>query len=61
MNRALKSMGLNGTRRPDVIGIARSGFNKLVEVVSPRQSTNSIVKKMSEMPTNNPGSVGKIV
>lgn len=52
---------LNGTSRPDVTGVAKNGFNKLVEVVSPRQSTNYIINKMSNMISNNPGSVGKIV
>ena len=61
VNKALKTMGLNGTSRPDVIGIAKNGMNKLVEVVSPRQSTNYIINKMSNMLSNNPGSVGKIV
>ena len=61
MNRALKTMGLNGTSRPDVIGVAKKGMNKLVEVVSPKQSTNSIINKMSKMLSNNPRSVGKIV
>ena len=61
VNKALKTMGLNGTRRPDVIGVSKNGVNKLVEVVSPRQSTNYIINKMSNMLSNNPGSVGKIV
>ena len=61
VNKALKTMGLKGTSRPDVIGVARNGMNKLVEVVSPRQSTNSIISKMSNMLSNNPRSVGKIV
>lgn len=61
MNRALKTMGLNETSRPDVIGVAKKGMNKLVEVVSPKQSTNSIINKMSKMLSNNPRSVGKIV
>ena len=61
VNKALKTIGLNGTSRPDVIGIAKNGMNKLVEVVSPRQSTNYIINKMSNMLSNNPGSVGKIV
>lgn len=46
---------------PDIIGVAYNGMNKLVEVVSPRQSTNYIVNKMSSMLSNNPGAVGKIV
>ena len=61
VNKALKTMGLNGTSRPDVIGVAKNGMNKIVEVVSPRQSTNYIINKMSNMLSNNPGSVGKIV
>ena len=40
MNKALKTMGLNGTSRPDVIGVAENGINILVEVVSPKQSTD---------------------
>lgn len=55
-------MGLNGgLTRPDVTGIAKKGANKLVEVVSPRQSINTIKKKMSNMLFNNPGTGGKIV
>ena len=61
MNKALKTMGLNGKSRPDVIGVAKNGLNKLVEVVSPKQSTGYIVGKMSRMLSDNPGSVGKIV
>ena len=62
INKSLGKMGLNGGRtRPDVIGIATNGVNKLVEVVSPRQSTNYIVNKMSNMLSSNPGTVGKIV
>jgi len=61
LNKALKTMGLNGTSRPDVIGIAKKGVNKLVEVVSPRQSTASIISKVNNMISNNPGTVGKIV
>ena len=61
MNKALKTMGLNGTSRPDVIGVAKNGINKLVEVVSPKQSIGYIVGKMSSMLSGNPGSVGKIV
>lgn len=61
MNKALKTMGLNGTSRPDVVGVAKTGFNRLVEVVSPRQSVNYIIYKMPNMLSNNPSSVGKIV
>ena len=61
LNKALKTLGLNGSRRPDVIGIAKDGFNKLVEVVSPRQSIEFIVNKMTRRLSDNPNSVGKIV
>ena len=62
INKSLGKMNLNGgLTRPDVIGIGKNGVNKLVEVVSPRQSTNYISNKMSNMLSNNPGSVGKIV
>ena len=61
LNKALKTMGLNGSKRPDVIGIARNGFNKLVEVVSPRQSIKYISNKLGGMLSNNPGSTGKTV
>lgn len=59
--KALKTMGLNGTSRLDVIGIAKNGVNKLVEVVSPKQSTNYIVNKMSNMLSNNAGAIGKTI
>ncbi len=61
LNKALKTMGLNGTKRPDVIGIAPKGFNKLVEVISPRQSISYIANKMTNMLSDNPGFVEKIV
>ena len=61
MNKALKTMGLNGASRPDVIGVAKNGINKLVEVVSPRQSIGYIIGKMANMFSGNPGAVGKIV
>ena len=61
MNRALKTLGLNGARRPDAIGVAKNGFDVLVEVVSPKQSTVKMVEKIGEMTSYNPGSVGKVV
>ena len=61
INRALKTLGLVGTSRPDVIGIANRGANKLVEVVSPKQSIGTITTKMSNMLSNNPGTRGKII
>ena len=62
INKSLGKMGLNGgLTRPDVIGVGKNGVNKLVEVVSPRQRTTYISTKMSNMLSNNPGTVGKIV
>ena len=62
LNTSLKKMGLNGgLTRPDVTGIAKSGANKIVEVVSPRQSTAYVKNKMASMQANNPGIVGKVV
>jgi RHS repeat-associated protein len=61
LNKSLGKMGLNGKLRPDVIGIGKKGVNKLVEVISPRQSSTYISNKMNGMLSNNPGSVGKIV
>ena len=62
INKSLGKMGLNGgLTRPDVIGIGKNGVDKLVEVVSPRQSVTYISAKMSNMLSNNPGAVGKIV
>ncbi len=61
MNRALKTMGLNGTKRPDVIGIARDGMHKLVEVVSPRQTIESVNRKMDIMRSMNENTVGRVV
>lgn len=55
-------MGLNGGRmRPDVIGIGKKGVNKLVEVISEKQSSTYISTKMSGMLSKNPGSIGKII
>ncbi len=61
MNKALKTMGLNGACRPDVIGISKKGLNKIVEVVSPRQSTTYIQNKTAKMVSQNPGAIGKVI
>ena len=61
LNKSLNTIDLNGKLRPDVIGIGKKGVNKLVEVISPKQSINYISNKMNGMLSNNPGSVGKIV
>ena len=61
INKSLNTMGLKGVSRPDVIGIAKKGVNKIVEVVSPKQSIKYVVNKTNTMVTNNPGSIGKVV
>lgn len=49
LDRALKTAGLAGTRRPDVIGIARFGKNKLVEVVSKTQTKVQMKIKLDKI------------
>ncbi len=61
LNKSLKSMGLKGKLRPDVTGIARFGKNKLIEVVSLKQSILSVTSKMSGMLAQNSGSTGRVV
>ena len=62
VNKSLGKMGLNGgLTRPDVIGIGKNGVNKIVEVVSPRQSTSYISAKMAGMLSENPNTIGKII
>lgn len=62
LNKSLGKMGLNGGRlRPDVIGIGKNGTSRLVEVVSLKQNTGSVVAKMSKMLEMNPGASGKVV
>ena len=60
-DRALKTAGLNGRQRPDVIGIARYGKNKLVEVVSKSQTRNQLLNKCSNMVGNNPNTRSSVV
>ena len=62
VNKTLGKMGLNGGRlRPDVTGVGKKGANKLVEVVSPRQSITTVRRKMDQLLGINPGSTGKVV
>ncbi len=44
-DRVLKTVGLNERKRPDVIGIARYGYNRIVEVVSKSQTVLQMGKK----------------
>lgn len=60
-DRALKTAGLNGRQRPDVIGVARYGKNKLVEVVSKSQTRRQMERKCIGMANNNPGTGWKVV
>ena len=55
------AIGMNGTARPDVIGIAVNGANKVVEVVSPYETIISQVLKVNNMVSSNPGSVGQVI
>lgn len=49
LDRALNTAGLVGTRRPDVIGIARFGKNKLVEVASKTQTKIQMKLKLDKI------------
>ena len=42
-------MGLNGTSRPDVIGVAKNGINKLVKVLSVTQNSLGIGMEQTKM------------
>ena len=53
-HRALKTAGLNGRKRPDVIGVARFGSNRVVEVVSKSQTRAQMLNKCVKMLKNNP-------
>ena len=61
LNRSLNSMGLNGTKRPDVIGISKRGSDKIIEVISPKQSKRYIVNKVKNIVNNNKNVEGKII
>jgi hypothetical protein len=61
LNRALKTAGLNGRRMPDVIGIARNGTSKLIEVVSKSQTYNQMLTKCMSMAAENPGASYKVI
>ncbi len=62
LNTSMKRMGLNGgLKRPDVTGIGKKGVNKVVEVVSPKQSISCVRKKVSWLQGSNSGLIGKVV
>ena len=61
LNRALNTAGLSGRRMPDVIGIARNGSSKLIEVVSKSQTVKQMTSKCISMVNANPGASYKVV
>ena len=63
LNRSLKTLGMVGGKRPDVIGIARGlgQANKIIEVVSRTQTVRQLSEKMTTMISNNPNTVGRVV
>ena len=50
-----------GAKRPDVIGIARKGKNKLVEVVSRSQKVSELTNKTAKMVSQNTNTTGKVI
>ena len=61
LNRALKTAGLSGRKMPDVIGIARNGTSKLIEVVSKSQTVAQMTSKCIYMASSNPGASYKVI
>ena len=53
MNKALRTSGLIGGSRPDIIGIAREGLNLLVEVTSYSQTNAAMHAKLDWIITQN--------
>lgn len=64
VNKALKTAGLNGSQRPDIIGIRNTGKIDIFEYASPSQLSGTgrtnLITKFSTMLRNNPGSGGRI-
>lgn len=62
LNKSLSKMGLKGgAKRPDVIGVARKGKNKLVEVVSRSQKVRELTDKTVKMVSQNTNTTGKVI
>ena len=62
LNRSLNTAGLIGSKRPDVIGVARFGKNKLVEVVSSSQRKVQMRDKLDWIINNgNPNSKSSVI
>ena len=60
LNKALKTVGLNGSQRPDIIGKSLDSTFEVIEVASKTQVSTSVagrqlVEKVALMKTNNPG------
>ena len=63
LNRSLKTLGMVGRQRPDVIGIARGlgQANKIIEVVSRTQTVRQLSEKVTTILSKNPNTVGGVV
>ncbi|MDD2235547.1 MAG: hypothetical protein PHV03_11790, partial [Desulfitobacteriaceae bacterium] len=62
LNKSLKTAGLNGTQRPDIIGIDRAGTAHIWEFASKTQvpgmhAFNNLYLKMEEMAIANPSAI----
>ena len=60
LNKALKTVGLKGSQRPDIIGKMVNGTFDVIEVASKTQVSTSLLgrqlaKKVALMQANNPG------
>ena len=61
LDKSLKTAGLSGSVRPDVIGVTRLGKTKIVEVVSGSQTVNQMNSKLQTIVRNNPNTVKKVI
>ena len=61
LDRSLKKAGLNGLKRPDVIGTARWGKNLIVEVTSKSQTFLQMSNKLNNIILYNPNTTKKII
>ena len=61
LDRSLKTAGLVGRQRPDVIGITRKGTAKLIEVVSKSQTAKQLTNKCINMASANPGATFRVI
>ena len=60
-DRALKTVGMIGRKRPDVIGVARYGANMIVEVVSRSQTGAQMNAKCDAILRANPGATKRVM